>query len=249
MNKHQQFIINADDCGYNKSINCAIAQMITLKKISSTTIMANMEDLEGAKDLYEQYCGEISFGIHFNLSEGEPLLYSQALLDYGYYKESEGRVIMSGKDYYYRPLPRYIRKEILNEILAQFYCLKDNGFDISHFDSHEHLHTSLGFYPLIPEIIELTGINKMRIMRNVVRNPMSRTLRNLWLMDIKRRSKEIRTSNYFCSYIEYMKNCELLSMKQGIIELMCHPGANLEETEAMIGNDYCKFNVVSYNDI
>lgn len=83
-----KLIINADDCGKNKEVNAAISHFIETGKITSTTVMANMDDLEGASRLFDEYQDSISFGIHLNLTEGHPLRYSQELLDRGYYKET-----------------------------------------------------------------------------------------------------------------------------------------------------------------
>ena len=52
-----KLIINADDCGKSKEVNAAIAKFIEAGKITSTTVMANMDDLEGAARLFRQYKG------------------------------------------------------------------------------------------------------------------------------------------------------------------------------------------------
>lgn len=57
-----KLIINADDCGKNKEVNAAISHFIETGKITSTTVMANMDDLEGASRLFDEYQDSISFG-------------------------------------------------------------------------------------------------------------------------------------------------------------------------------------------
>lgn len=47
-----KLIINADDCGKSKDVNVAINHFIEAGKITSTTIMANMDDLDGAARLF-----------------------------------------------------------------------------------------------------------------------------------------------------------------------------------------------------
>ena len=42
-----KFIVNADDCGYSVHVNEHIKTAIALGHVSSTTIMANMNDFEG----------------------------------------------------------------------------------------------------------------------------------------------------------------------------------------------------------
>lgn len=48
-----KIIINADDCGYSEKVNAAIEDCILKNAITSTTIMANMDDFEGALRLYK----------------------------------------------------------------------------------------------------------------------------------------------------------------------------------------------------
>lgn len=43
----RQVIINADDCGISQYVDREIERFIQLGKITSTTVMANMDDLEG----------------------------------------------------------------------------------------------------------------------------------------------------------------------------------------------------------
>ena len=85
-----RLIINADDCGSNRETDMAISRFIEMRKITSTTVMANMNDFEGAVQMYDKFHDVISFGVHLNLTQGAPLLYSQELLDNEYYKESGG---------------------------------------------------------------------------------------------------------------------------------------------------------------
>ena len=73
----KRIIINADDCGMSQTVNEHIDQAILADKITSTTVMVNMDDFDGEVRLYKQYHEHISFGWHINLSEGKPLLYSQ----------------------------------------------------------------------------------------------------------------------------------------------------------------------------
>lgn len=143
MDKKKRIIINADDCGMSQTVNEHIEKAILAGKITSTTVMTNMHDFDGAVRLYKQYHDCISFGWHINLSEGKPLLYSQLLLDKGFYIESEHGVEMNGRKFLHKWLTSEARKEITKELMAQCSKLRDSGIVISHVDSHHHAHTSL----------------------------------------------------------------------------------------------------------
>ena len=109
-----KFIVNADDCGYSVHVDEHIYKAIALGRVSSTTVMANMADFEGAVKMYAELHGKASFGMHFNLIEGEPLLKNQEQLDYGFYKTENGKVIFTGKMFKHKYLPK--RTEILPNI-------------------------------------------------------------------------------------------------------------------------------------
>ena len=42
---NNRVIINADDCGINQTVDAEIERFIQLGKITSTTVMSNMDDL------------------------------------------------------------------------------------------------------------------------------------------------------------------------------------------------------------
>ena len=111
----KRIIINADDCGMSLQVNEHIEQAILAGKISSTTVMANMEDFDGAVRLYKTYGSEISFGWHINLTEGSPLMYSQLLLDKGYYIEQGGRIVFNGKAFWKKHLTNEMKMAIRKE--------------------------------------------------------------------------------------------------------------------------------------
>ena len=92
----KKIIINADDLGMSGTVNREIESCIQKGLITSTTIMANMPDFDGARKLYDTYNEAVSFGWHINLTEGEPLTKSQALLDFGYFVETKDGVRMNG---------------------------------------------------------------------------------------------------------------------------------------------------------
>lgn len=218
-----RIIINADDCGISESVNKEIEYCIQNGLITSTTIMANMADFEGARKLYETYKDSISFGWHINLTQGEPLTESQALLDYGYFVEEEGKVQMKGMEFWKKTcFPKIVRKEIKKELMAQFDKIRDNGIRISHADSHQHIHTSKAMLFVIPSLLQELKIDKCRRLRNYVESPLQRVLRNLCMAPYK--GKGIRTTAAFGPFRDYLASPSLYK-GDGIIELMVHPGA------------------------
>ena len=93
----RRLIVNADDCGISDTVNKSIAELLEMGRVSSVSVLANGASLNGALDLYERFGSEVSFGVHLNLTEGSPLTESQVLLDVGFCREVEGRVVFNGK--------------------------------------------------------------------------------------------------------------------------------------------------------
>ena len=73
MKINARIIINADDFGYSISINKAILEAFKNNIISTTTLLANMPGFDDACEIAQRENLTDKIGIHFNLSEGEPL--------------------------------------------------------------------------------------------------------------------------------------------------------------------------------
>lgn len=233
-------IINADDCGISKSVDAEIERFIQLDKITSTTVMANMDDLKGAKRLYDLYNDKISFGVHVNLTDGEPLTRSQALLDYGYFKEENGKVLLNGYPFINKLIPKYLYRDIANECVAQIDCVRDMGINVSHIDSHHLMLTSLSMINIAPMVLKLTGIKKMRRARNYIDpKEISFYIRQVWYTYMKMRVRQFKSTDWFEMFTNYY-NLQLKDFhRDGCIELMTHPGGNYpREDELILKTDY-----------
>lgn len=234
----RRIIINADDCGMSTIVNAQIEKAILARKISSTTVMANMDDFEGALKLYNTYSKDISFGWHLNLTEGTPLLYSQLLLDYGYYIERGDHVEFNGKKFWKKLLPKCVRDDIMKELITQYDKLSSSGIKISHMDSHQHIHTSPSMLLILPQLCNALDIRKVRNIRNYVPLSLSYIIRRLWGKQLLMRVNNSYTTQFFCSYKEFRENPNIWNFKT--LELMCHPGhpgKQFEEEVHLLMND------------
>lgn len=249
-------IINADDCGISQHVDLEIERFIQLGKITSTTVMANMADLEGAKRLFELYKDSISFGVHVNLTDGSPLTKSQALLDYGYFKEDEnGKVILNGYPYYHKQIPHFLHEDIIKECVAQINCVRDMGIDISHIDSHHLMLTSPSMMTMTPRILKCVGVKKTRRARNYIeKKSISFYTRQLWFWWMKTNVKGLKSSNWFEMFTPFYHLEKKGFRMDGTIELMTHPGGNYpEEDKLILQTDYKElfngFELINYNNI
>ena len=251
-----KLIINADDCGKSKEVNEAIAQFIEAGKITSTTVMANMDDLEGAAQLFDKYGKKVSFGVHLNLTEGHPLLYSNMLIEKGLYKEiGKGKIAFNLRPYRNKMMGADIRKELEKELCAQIEKVMDYGIRISHFDSHHHIHTGLVLLPVMPNLVKRYGVRKMRRMRNYVPAALwaNIALRNLWAQLIKFQNRGIIMTDYFGAYEDWYDGGKQILSNSVKLELMCHPGGVYPEEESkLFETDFTSLRdvkLINYNEI
>lgn len=214
-------IINADDCGKNRAVNDAIKNCIDEGIITSTTIMANMDDLEGALNLYNNYSDKISFGFHLNLDEGTPIIDNELLLKKGFYRNDNGRILMAVPNSK-SPLNSDISHGLYQEMEAQLQKLINLGIRISHIDSHHHIHTAPFVLPLVLKLAQKYGINKIRGIRNYYPFSVNACLRHGWKIYAKLINKDCIFTDYFCSASEYFQS--KYRVNNSTIELMCHPG-------------------------
>lgn len=218
-------IINADDYGISRHVNEEIHRYVEKGIISSTTIMANMPNVEDVVELYHSFKDTISFGIHLNLTEGCPLRYSQLLLDEGFYIEGDGKILFYGKTFDYKKITDAMKKEIEKELNCQLEKLENFGVVLSHFDSHQHVHFHKEIISTFIKVAKRHNIHKMR------KRPFStRTFQNVikswvWKGITKFHNPSLCYVNQFMSvktFIEAFNTHRFFA--DGIYELMCHPG-------------------------
>lgn len=254
--KPLRIIINADDCGYSYNVNEHIRLAIEKRHVSSTTVMASMEDFEGAVRLYDDFKDFISFGFHINLTEGHPMRNSQLLLDLGFYLERNGSIVYNAQPFRRKKLSEAARVEIYKEVLAQAERILDSGIRISHIDGHHFIHQSIFMIPILPRLCKEISANKVRNYRNYMPCSLNRWMRGLWMWLIKERNSNVLTTDWFTSFEDFIK-LEENSMKYNCegdsIELMCHPGGKYTDEEMLLMNTgivdklHCK--LINYNQL
>ncbi len=138
-------IINADDFGYCEAVNYGIISAHQAGLVNSTTMMANMPGVEHAVSLL-QANPRLGCGIHLTLSCYKPVLKThQTIVDEsGYFHKRITPEVAATFDL----------DEVYAEFSAQIEKAKALGVNISHFDSHHHIHTMKEFAPVISKLVE-----------------------------------------------------------------------------------------------
>lgn len=213
MNK---MIINADDFGINESRTRAIYEAYQHGLITDTTIVANGDAFDLALDIINK---DIEFskriGIHFNLTECAPLTdemkkYSR-FTDNGVFNKF---FIKNNSSFIY--LNRHEKEMIYNELAAQIKKLSDAGIEISHADSHHHVHMGIKLMPIFKRICEDNNIDKLRRRHNV--KSMSLIKKMYYeIFNIYLKTSGFKIVDFFGDAKDYR------SVKDGVCEAMVHP--------------------------
>jgi predicted glycoside hydrolase/deacetylase ChbG (UPF0249 family) len=230
-------IVNADDLGISEAVNHATFELMAKGRISSATIMANGPAVQQAARLSRRFPA-YSFGVHLNLTQFEPLTGgSRARLlvdDCGQMSRANERT---------QPTTERLWA-MYEEMCAQIDRVVALGVNVSHLDSHNHIHTRPALFPALKNAQRRYGIRRVRLSKNFYSSdrPCAPGLRwkkdafNWALKSIYR----TRTTEAFTEFLTYWHADPVSRRWVGLIELMVHPGAAgaLEETAILDGDGF-----------
>ena len=216
-------IINADDLGMSEAVNDAIFRLLEERRISSATVMANAPAMRHALAQLTRF-PDCSFGIHVNLTQFAPLTGgagARLLVDE---RGEMSRAIETA-----RPNQARLRAAY-DEICAQIELLASLGQQISHLDSHHHVHTRPFLFPVLKAVQRRYGIRKVRIAKNFYspEQPCPITLRAKkrafnWALRHVYRTK---TTDVFTELLTFHQMRHRRNLRCRSVELMTHPGAH-----------------------
>lgn len=152
-------ITNSDDFGLTDSVSDAILDTHLNGIMTSTTLMANMPGFEYAIKVGLEN-KSLGIGIHFNLTEGEPLSdlskIPELINENGLFKSNaeQRKNLLFGKNKY-----EQVKIELENQLIK----LLDSGIVPTHFDSHHHITGVPIAFRAAMEVAKKYKINKARI--------------------------------------------------------------------------------------
>lgn len=194
-----KLIINADDFGLSEGVNYGIISAYKSGVVRSTSAMANMPGFEHAMELLKEN-ENLGCGVHMTLSCYKPVL-------------SNLKTIVDENGYFIRRITNEVIEnmdldEIYEEFCAQIEKVRAKT-NITHLDSHHHVHTLEKLRPVIERILEKYDLpirggfeydfNYSKII------PLIDTFYG-----------ENVSEDYFVKKIDYLKSYE-------IADIMCHP--------------------------
>jgi predicted glycoside hydrolase/deacetylase ChbG (UPF0249 family) len=233
----KRLIINADDFGWDATATAGILHLLKTGKISSTTILANFatdNDLAKVRAI-----DGISTGVHINLINGKPVSQPEevaSLLD------AEGNFLGAGKLYKRFLMQRINKDHVIKEIAAQISHLREKGINISHADSHQHLHQFPGLGKWILHAVADNGIKKARNCRLTRVHAGRSAVIALFALATARHLKAFRHPDALVAELSFGADYsddfakQLLSphfRKGDVLEIMTHP-ATADKTDSYL---------------
>ena len=239
MKQAMLLIVNADDLGTSEDINQQIFFLMATGRVTSASILANGPAFAHAVAGARRF-PKCTFGVHLNLTEYAPLTRMAGL-----------RPILDERELLSRKLhdavfDRYIRAAARIELAAQVQRVLDAGIAVSHFDSHEHIHTLPKLFPILKSLQREFGIRKVRSTINLL-SPAEqmKTLRSfkkrlfyLWLSH----SYATTSPDGLGTFIDFHAAIEAGHVPYfRCLELMVHPGhADYREETEILKTDWQK---------
>jgi len=152
-------IVNADDFGLCHAVNEGVAEAFDRGIVTSASLLAPGDAFDEAAALARARPA-LDLGVHLTLTQTRPL---SPPTDIPSLVTKEGRFPPDWRSF----LARYLRggvrrRHIETELRAQIERVRQAGLDISHLDSHQHLHMLPGVLPIVVRLAAEYGVGALR---------------------------------------------------------------------------------------
>lgn len=158
--KPRRLIINGDDFGSSREVNEAVILAHRRGILTSTSLMVSGSACDHAVSLAKENPG-LAVGLHVTCADGRPVMcpsqIPHVVAKNGAFPSSPAA---AGLRYFFC---RGARRELCNEIEAQFEKFSQSGLIFSHVDSHCHMHVHPVVLDAIMEIAPKYGIKRVRV--------------------------------------------------------------------------------------
>ena len=221
-----KIIINADDLGRNAETNRKIIELAQSGHITSVSLIANAPAIGEVVGELTQFT-KLSKGVHLNLTEFNPLTPLDKL---GALKECVNEQgLFRGEEFLRsRRITSALSEAIFVELVAQVDALLARGIQVSHFDSHNHIHNIPSLFLVIKRLQHHFGIRKVRTTWNIF-SPQKeqgwscRFRKHMWHLALRYYYRTVTTDG-FSSLADFVEVASARVLEHSSVEVMVHPG-------------------------
>lgn len=251
----KKLIVNADDFALHTLVNQAIIQAHQRGILTSTSLLANGKAFDEAVQMATDN-PDLGIGVHLCLVGGLDTLSDPAavptLIDQNTGKLYSNYVLFT-KQYL---TGRVSKEEIYRELSLQVSKVKNSGLNITHIDSHQHMHMLPGIDTIATRIAKEHGLNKSRVSYEqlfftgaypfTVGRYLGKAALSFFSFLAARtfRANLFKYPNHFYGMLaggnmqeKYLLNI-LESIPEGVSEIMMHPALDKQTLAAELGFDY-----------
>jgi chitin disaccharide deacetylase len=227
-------VINADDFGISPGVNSATIEMMEAGHVTSATMLANGEAFDQAVAAARKL-PQCSFGVHLNLTQFAPLSKSvalQAIVD------ANGEFSGAVRSCFPGPA---LQQAIFDEFQLQYDRVRQALGQVSHIDSHHHIHTNPLLFPALVGFVRANRIRSVRLTKNLypanaVPGAVHLAKKRVWNAGLRRICIG-RTCDYFGDIRSVLTGVGRFN--GSTIEIMTHPGhPSYSEENEIIRSDW-----------
>jgi hopanoid biosynthesis associated protein HpnK len=236
----KRLIITADDFGLSSAVNEAVEEAHRNGVLSTTSLMVGAKETGDAIDRARRI-PSLRVGLHLVLVAGSPVLPAHTLPDLVDGRgEFSSHLVRAGINFFFGP---GARRQLEQEIRAQFQAFQDTGLLLDHVNCHHHMHLHPTLGELILRVGREYGLKAMRFpyepllpswrasRKNFDQKLLSWLALSPWLVHLKNllRHAQVR-SNHFLFGLNDSGNMNLdlvlrflRHLPTGVTEIYFHP--------------------------
>jgi predicted glycoside hydrolase/deacetylase ChbG (UPF0249 family) len=252
-----KIIINADDLGRNAETNRRIVELAQSGHITSVSLIANAPAIgEAVGELAK--CPKLSKGVHLNLTEFSPLTSLDKL---GPLRECVNKQGLFRGEEFLRSIriTSALSEAIFAELVGQVESLLARGIHVSHFDSHNHIHTIPSLFLVIKRLQHHFGIRKVRTTWNIFSRQKKqgwrcRFRKQMWHLALRHYYRTVTTDG-FSSLADFVEVASSRVLALNSVEVMVHPGhADYAEETSLLHTNWQErvlspMELISYDEL
>ena len=232
-----RLLVNADDLGASRKVNDATFALMEKGVLRSASLLANARVFDEAASRAKAF-PRCSFGVHLNVTHGAPLGSDPALAPL---LDADGRFHPDAIRSEARRAT--VREAVVQEWSRQIERVAGAGINISHLDSHDHVHTIPWLSGTVAKVQERFAILRLRVPRTLEReyslSGFPRRLgKRLW--QTRMRARGAQTTDQLFGLADFRRLSEKGRRFDGqTLELMVHPGSDaFAEETALLSSEW-----------
>jgi predicted glycoside hydrolase/deacetylase ChbG (UPF0249 family) len=231
-------IFNADDFGISRGVNAAIVKAHKEGILNSASLMINQKYAKEAINFAKEM-PELEMGLHINITNEYPASDKNKIPllvdEYGKFKNGFVKLLFLSLTH-----PKELNQQIETEIRAQIIKYMKTGLELSHLDSHRHIHMIPIIFKIVRKLQKEFEVPRLRIMNENIFNTIKQNKDTKYLIDgglIKYFLLRFlcwwngyKTNTYFYSILYTCKlakkHFNSIKIPNGYdsVEIMIHPG-------------------------